>query len=529
LFANTSYAVTKAIRLTLRYTHQNIETAFPGALSKFAIETRNVSVGNTYRLNSNWSNTIEGRFNFSREANADASLEKGFSLNEQIRFGWRGGSLTGFLFYNRKTPSLTSMIVRNPGLLPPALQAAFAIDPAEFLRLNRDRIAFLLAGIELPQTRSTDAGVRFQKKISRFDVSGEVRYNAGEINAVDQKNLYAAASIGIRLDGANAVQIYGWRSFAGSGQLGLTVSYTHRFGASGDGFQFSKLLKLDRGDVRGRVFYDLNGNGMSDTGEPGVAGIKIAVDGKRSVTTGGDGTYEIAANAGTHHVTLISDDLGVRFIASTSTEQGIELKGRQKLELNFGLRDSGSITGGIYNDTPSDRGQNGLAGIRLLLRPADAAHDSRLQERVTERNGVFDFTDLRPGRYLVEVDLETMPANYQMFETGRSTIDVLPLQSSQCDFFVTAERAVTGTVFIDRDGDGVYTEGKDQTVGGAQIVIGDKVVTADARGAYLIRHLPKGRTTLVVNTLGTTPTSFTVEFNAAPETKRRFDLMIVSR
>jgi hypothetical protein len=39
-----------------------------------------------------------------------------------------------------------------------------------------------------------------------------VRYNAGEVLAVNQKNLYIAASVGIRLDNANSLQVNGWKT-----------------------------------------------------------------------------------------------------------------------------------------------------------------------------------------------------------------------------------------------------------------------------------------------------------------------------
>jgi hypothetical protein len=530
LFANASYAVTKALRLTLRLTDQKIETAFPGSPSKFAIETRTLSIGNTYKLNSNWSNTVEGRLNLNREANADASLERGFSLNEQLRLRWHGASLTGLLHYNRKSPSLISLIVRNPGLLPPALQAAFALDPAEFLRLNRDRITFLLGGIELPETRHIDAGVRFQKTISRLDVSGEVRYDAGEIYAVSQKELYTDASIGFRLDRANVLRVYGRKFFGSHSRSGLTLSYTHQFGSSGGGFQFSKLFNRTR--VRGRVFHDLNGNGQPEVGEPGVAGMKIQIDGKRTVTTDQDGRYELSVNEGPHIVALISSDLGVRLLASSPTERRLDLNGGRKIDLNFGVRDVGSISGRVFNDIgtlPGSTAQNapGLGGVRVVLRSSGNGLGPFVLETLTGAAGSYEFTSLRPGKYVIEIDPETVPANYRLAGIASSMIIVAPVHSSYYDMPIAAQRAITGIVFIDKDGDGRYTFGNDETVEAASVAVNDTVATTGANGAYILRDLPAGRANIRVTSQGRTAvTSFFLDLGPEPMTRRAFDLRI---
>lgn len=78
--------------------------------------------------------------------------------------------------------------------------------------LSPRQAPIVLNGIELPQTRSVDAGARVQKTFSRFTTTAEVRYNAGEVLAVNQKNLYIAASVGIRLDNANSLQVNGWKT-----------------------------------------------------------------------------------------------------------------------------------------------------------------------------------------------------------------------------------------------------------------------------------------------------------------------------
>lgn len=535
IFANAAYSLTKNSRINLRYTDQKIKTAFRGGLTSLDIQTRTVSAGHSIRFNRNFSNTFEASLNFDKERRSNEGLENGFSLREQLRISWKGANLTGFLNYTNKTPSLTSLIVRNPQLLPALLQTAFALDPYAFLRAYRDRFAFLLGGVELPLTRSLDGGVQFQKTFSRFTVSAEARYNAGEIYAVNQKNLSTSAGVGIRLDAANSIRVDGWKSFGANARSSVTVSYTHQFGSSGDGFQFSRLLGFNRGTVRGRVFYDLNGNGISDAGEPGLAGMKIQVDGNRYIATGSDGRYEFTGHAGRHRVVLVSGELGVRLLASTPTEQSVNVDGRQKLDLNFGVRDHGSVSGRVFNDSdplrgPQTHSETGLSGIRVIIRSIDTGFGSSMLEQVSAADGTYSFVSLRPGRYLIEVDPMTLPDNFRVPAVTSSSIIVEPLHGSSYDVPLAAERAVTGVVFIDADGDGRYTYGKDEPIEGARVTINDNASITDQNGAYILRHLPAGRMNLVVVPPGRVEgTSYFVVLGIKPVTQRAHDLRIDHR
>jgi hypothetical protein len=121
LFANVSLKVDQRSDLNFRYTDQNIETAFRGGTARFQMMTRTFSARHNFRFNRHISNTFEARVNFNKEGRSNESLETGFQLREQLRVNWKQTSFTGFLNYTNKTPSLTSLIVRNPQLLPPLL------------------------------------------------------------------------------------------------------------------------------------------------------------------------------------------------------------------------------------------------------------------------------------------------------------------------------------------------------------------------------------------------------------------------
>lgn len=526
-FANVSLSINRNSRLNFRYSDQNIETAFRGGLTSFEIKTRTFSASHNIRFNRHLSNTFEARLNFNKEALSNEPLETGFSFREQFRLSWNGSAVTGFLNYNNKTPSLTGLIVRNPQLLPSQMQAAFASDPAVFLRAHRDRLAYLLGGIELPLTRSFDAGARYQKAFSRVTVSAETRYSAGEIFAQDQKSVSTSASVAVRLDSANSIRVAGSRSFGSNPRMGLTVSFTHQFVSSNKGFSFGRLFGLNRGKVRGRVFNDLNGNGIADAGEPGLAAMRIQVDGKRDLITDRDGRYEFKADHGRHRVVLVSDQLGVRLLANTPTEQSVTL-GRQKIELNFGVRDHGSISGRVVNNLGQSQNRQtapGLGGVKVTLRSADKVSGGFVLDQVTASNGYYLFPNLRPGKYFVEIETATLPANYVIPAMTSSLLVVAQLDRTSHDFSFAAQRAVTGIIYIDNDGDNLYTHGKDAPVEGAIVFFNGKEGITDVSGGYILRGLPAGRIEVYVSgpdrCMGT---PFVIELGAEPVTKRSINI-----
>src|ERR1044071_6647979 len=533
--ATADYQLSPNSRLGFRFTQQRIETNMPGGDSRFQLEIRTAAINHNIRFKRSWANTFEARLNLSRESRAGTETDRGFSFSEQLRFSWRRGSATGFVNYTRKTPSLAGLIVRNPRLLPPLLQLAFAADPARFLQTHRDALTELIPGVELPQTRNLNAGIRLQAAFSRFNLTGEVRYSTGEILARNQRSLAASFSASVRLDAANSVQVSGSRSFAtegAGGQSALTVSYVHRFGAgSGGGLQFSKLLGLDRGLIQGRVFFDTNGNGREDEGESGMPGMRVQIDGDRSAMTDSSGHFRFRINPGQYSVALISGDLGVRLRASTLTEQQVSLFSRQTVNLSFGVSNFGTISGRVFNDTfltgdPTIANMPGVSGVQLILHPEVGGSGSAATGTL-DASGSYEFRNLRPGSYILEIDLSTLPANFRLPAQASWHVTVEPLQGFYLDIPLAAQRAISGIVFIDRNGDGEFDQQMDEVVQGARGTAGRVETVAGFRGSYLLRNLPAGIIEIYARAPGGVQSGgFNVELGAEPPTRRKINLKV---
>jgi SdrD B-like protein/putative type II/III system pilus formation protein len=532
LATSLNFRMNQNSRLGFRLVQQQIETGLPAVSSRFRLETRTATISYNLRFNKSWSNHFEARLNSSRESRADTGTESGLSFREQLRFSYMGGSATGFVNYTRQNQSVAGLIVRNPGLLPPLLQRAFAADPALFLEKNRDSLDLLLPGVELPQARGLEAGVRLQKAFTRVDFTGDVRYSSSQVLERQQRNLVASMNLNLRLDAANSLQVSGSRSFAfnaPAGQTAFTVSYVHRFGAGlGGGLQFSRLLGLERGVIEGRVFNDLNGNGNDDPDEPGVAGMRVQIDGDRSATSNDLGRYRFQMNSGEYSVAFISEELGVRWRASTATEQRVSLSARQTVNVSFGVNNYGSVGGRVFNDLSGEKTAGtfpGVAGVRVSLSPINAAGSPRTV--AADGSGAYRFAYLAPGSYTLEIDRATLPADFQVPLQTSWVVNVAPLENFYMDLPLSAQRSISGVVFIDKDGDGKFDPDYDQPVEGARVIAGKTEVTSVKGGIYLLRNMPHGRIELrAFAPLGAESVISIIELGEGPSRQRGIHLAL---
>ena len=505
LLAAASYTPARGTRLSFSFNQQELEQ--PATLSLpflLNLRTRTATFRYGQRIGHGWTNEFEARLIQSREDQTAEQVTSGLSLREQLRFSWRRGSVAGFINYRSNTPSLTGLILRNPLLLPADLRPAFTTDPARFLLTNRDALPELLSRVELPTTRSTEAGLRLQAAFSRLNLASEVRYSTGEILARNERNILAMFSADLKLDAANSIQVSGARAFSFSdteNRTALTVSYVHRFGsASGGGFQFSKLLGLSRGRVQGRVFFDLNGNGQDDPGEPGVAGMKVQIDGNHTRTTDERGNFNFSAlEPGEHTVALASEDLGVKIRASNATSAAVSFGARDD-QCEFRLDKLGFAQGRIFNDLflageMSAADAPGVEGVRIILRPVltGSANAFRPLSEIVNASGMYEFRNLPPGNYILEIDPASIPADFRLPGQMAFNIIINPLQGSFLDVPFIAQRAVSGIVFIDRDENGQFDSNRDEVVKGARVVAGRAEAWTNQQGSYILRNLPAGK------------------------------------
>ena len=472
----------------------------------FNLETRSIGVKWNQRLSHNWSNNLEANFTSDREDNTNFQTNQGLNLREQLRYRWRHGSAEGFINFRSHTPSLEGLILRNPALLPVDFRPAFIADPRGFLLRNRFALPLLLNGVELPLTRETATGANFQASFGRTSVTSEAIYSSGKFADASQNYLQLSISGDFRLDAANSLQTRISRVFGFSGTANyttMTIGYVHRFGSDGGGgFQFSRWLGIRRSEIQGRVFMDLNNNDQQDPNENGIAGITVQLNASRTVTTNARGEFKFGSlEAGEYELTLLSNALGVSLRAG-SMQHHISVSSRQTVTLSLGLSNTGSVAGRIFNDLlltgQHDAGDSpGLKAVALKLYQVDAKGRPELYQ-TTSSNGDYQFRNLAPGRYVLQVDPNTLPENFHVPSKTAWDFSLGPLQNLYFDLPFTAQRAVSGIVYLDVDGDDRFDSRKDVVVAGARIVAGASEAVSNREGLYLLRSLPAGPSTIEV-------------------------------
>lgn len=184
--------------------------------------------------------------------------------------------------------------------------------------------------------------------------------------------------------------------------------------------------------------------------------------------------------------------------------QSVTLGAGQKKQMDFSVRAVGSVKGRVFNDAESgvaseSTDSEGIAGVKVTLRSRDKGFENYVLEQFTDETGSYAFYDLRPGKYAIEIDPIDLPAKLRSQAANEEPVEVEPSQSSVVHIAVTPQRAITGIVFVDNDGDAMYKVGKDDPVGGALITVGGSLAVTAPDGTYTLRDLPGGRIGLLVH------------------------------
>lgn len=160
-------------------------------------------------------------------------------------------------------------------------------------------------------------------------------------------------------------------------------------------------------EIRGMKFEDLNGNGVKDLGEPGLAGWTIELSGDATDTevTDVNGVYAFTGlSVGTYTVTE-QQQAGWTQMTADPAPVTVGL-GDVVTNVDFGNFENVAVTGYKWHDRDADAAKGTLEeylpGWTMFIdEDANGLLDSGEQSAVTDVNGVYTLSDLAPGTYTV--------------------------------------------------------------------------------------------------------------------------------
>src|SRR6476469_3465609 len=124
---------------------------------------------------------------------------------------------------------------------------------------------------------------------------------------------------------------------------------------------------------------------------------------------------------------------------------------------------NGSVAGTI-----AAPGLTNISGIKITLHSTSGS--TKDPSQTTGLDGSFVFYDIVPGTYAVDVDPTTLPQKYCL--AIPATIQVRPGTRAVTEVTLEARRSLVGHAFVDLDGNGAYSPGKDTPIADAQIAVG---------------------------------------------------------
>jgi len=279
-------------------------------------------------------------------------------------------------------------------------------------------------------------------------------------------------------------------------------------------FAFAQLSS----SIGDRVWIDVNGDGVQDLDEVGLAGVSVTLSDTFGTplavaVTDFNGTYGFAGVAPGLYVVSITDGVPAGYVASYDADglaepasTLIEVFNGQVIDwVDFGYQPRTSGLGDRVwldrnADGVEDPDETGLAGVTVQL---IRVSDSEVLETVqTDANGNYGFGALAAGEYLVVV---SAPAGLQQTHDADGVGS-----SNQVQVWLGADDVrddidfgyVGGSlgdrVWVDVNGDGVQDPAEPGFAGATVTLSTGATTTTDANGYYSFRDLPAGTYTVTV-------------------------------
>ncbi|MCF7876610.1 hypothetical protein K9M06_06090 [Candidatus Bipolaricaulota bacterium] len=205
-------------------------------------------------------------------------------------------------------------------------------------------------------------------------------------------------------------------NLAFSKSLAQQDSFSLSFTASFPGlFRFAGPTK---GQVKGWLFVDENGNGRKDEGEKGVDRALLSL-GNQSALSGDTGKFAFPpVSPGEYQVRIEEIKTGLK--PTIEIPMPVRVKAGERSVVEIPLQPRSWIRGLVFEDQNEnrkrDQGERGMGGIEILITGQGKKRTLR-----SGSNGRF-VADLTPGTYKLKLQEETLPERYESTTPARVSV-----------------------------------------------------------------------------------------------------------
>lgn len=290
-----------------------------------------------------------------------------------------------------------------------------------------------------------------------------------------------------------------------------TIAVTLASGGSSLSNVFGNFRGALTGTISGLKFNDVNGNGVRDAGEPGLAGVTIVITPDnpgptpvQPAVTGADGSFLFSNVALGRY--LLFELVPTGFEQTAPAAPGsftviLSAAQRDSVDNLFGNRAVGAaVSGTKFNDVNGngarDTDETGIAGVTIRLTPASGT----ALTTTTDSSGNFAFTGLEAGSYTLS---ELVPSGFVQTAPPAPGTFPVTLATGQVVtglLFGNREAGETGSIsaqkILDLNGDGIQN-GQDRPFEGIVFRLTDSAgvtreATSGADGNVNFANLPAG-------------------------------------
>ena len=278
------------------------------------------------------------------------------------------------------------------------------------------------------------------------------------------------------------------------------------------------------------VWNDANQNGLQDDGESGVSNVavmladeqgasvvdadgqpvepaKTDVNGNYSFTNLLAGRYRVTFDVPAGYAPTISEAGGDTWLDSDGVIAEILAAYDPEFSVDLGLIGEGGIGGTLVWDVNRsggvpDEGDKLLSGVTVTLSYTTAGGVEKTQSTVTDSNGVYSFSGLVPGDYVVTIDQASLAAACpECNGQTHAPQGVLPAADGQA-LALSAKVTLTSAAMLRSDQDWVFAvvvdePGADEPVAPADPVPADPEAPAVDGGGSTVQPSASGNQTHV--------------------------------